>query len=332
MSYEAKVLADSVSKYEDRLTTLEVTFPRMVLAEFNTHRMFSRNSASSRAIPVEKQISRILNSPAAPVEWGINQPGMRAGNELVAADQQKAESIWLAQRDLAVLGACALAGGVAALNSTDLKERMARLDDRYSYGLSARQSVEPVHKQLVNRLLEPFMWHSVIVTATDWDNFFALRTHADAQPEIRRAALLMQSVRDQSAPRVLESSEYHLPLILEDERSMLADTLAKIAIARCARVSYLTHDGTRDHEKDLELYARLSTGGHMSPLEHVAKPMTQQERAKFTQKEMVWSPEKQDLVWTGSYTHYLGNFQGWVQYRKLVAYEANYGEILRLRE
>ena len=161
MAYDAKIVADSVSEVGDRLTTMEVTFPRMVLAEFNTHRVFSRNSASSRAIPVEKQLQRIMDDPFIPVWWGRKQSGMQADHELEGDGLVQAKAEWLAARDSAV-------GHVQRLLELGL------------------------HKQITNRLLEPFMWHTVIVTATEWSNFFALRANPMAQPEIRVIAEMMR--------------------------------------------------------------------------------------------------------------------------------------------
>ena len=151
MSYSAKVLADSISPDGVRLTTMEVTFPRIVLAEFNTHRMFSRNSASSRAIPVEKMIQRVLDDPFSPVWWGKNQSGMQAAEELSGEALRLARQHWLDARDFAI--SC-----VRLFQAPEIS----------------------LHKQIANRLLEPFLWHTVVVTATEWENFFALRCHKDA--------------------------------------------------------------------------------------------------------------------------------------------------------
>lgn len=268
MAFSARILADSISPDGVRLTTLEATFPRMMLAEFNTHRVFSRNSASSRAIPVEKQLARIMDEPFIPEYWGANQSGMQAENELSPEDAEQAKSEWLAARDSAV-------------------EHVKKLLD---IGL---------HKQLSNRLLEPFMWHTVIVTATEWSNFFALRAHPDAQPEIRRPAELIQGAMDASMPTKLDYGEWHTPLIQPDESFELEDKI-KISCGRCARVSYLTHDGVRDPSKDLELYERLTSSGHMSPTEHAARPLEKDEEQK-------------------------GNFRGWHQHRADLLHEDDFG-------
>ena len=302
MGFEAKVLADSVSPASHRLTTMEATFPRFVLAEFNTHRIFSRNSASSRAIPVAKQLRRVLDDPYVPIEFGSNKPGMQAGPALAGASRDAAEAEWLKARDDAVRH---------VLGLITSPENVAGFEDLHECLAAAEPSLkEPpaewlnVHKQVANRLLEPFMWHTVIVSSTSWENFFNLRCHPDAQPEIRLIATKMRDAVERSVPTRLEPAEWHLPLVGEAEREEAAspEELAKIAIGRCARVSYLTHAGTRDLSADVALYDRLLESGHMSPMEHVARPMSPEELRRSE-----WS----------------GNFQGWIAHRKLIPGESN---------
>lgn len=219
----------------------------------------SRNSASSRAVPTKKMIERVLENPAIPVEWGVNKPGMSA-SEAITNDQAKlALEEWLRARDSAV-------------------EHVRHLQHFN------------IHKQVVNRLLEPFMWHTVIVSATEWDNFFELRLAENAQPEIRVAAQHMRRAMDESQPALVGMGEWHLPLLQDDERSLPIETQKMVSAARCARVSYLTHDGKRDIEKDIELFERLRGDRHMSPFEHVATPLA---GAGFD-----------------------ANFRGWRQFRK----------------
>jgi thymidylate synthase ThyX len=302
MGFDAKVLADSVSPAGHRLTTLEATFPRFILAEFNTHRVFSRNSASSRAIPVAKQLRRVLDDPYVPIEFGSNKPGMQAGPALTGAARDAAEAEWLKARDDAVRH---------VLGLITSPENVAGFEDLHECLEAAQGALkEPpaewlnVHKQVANRLLEPFMWHTVIVSSTTWSNFFNLRCHPDAQPEIRLIATKMRDAVERSVPTRLAPDEWHLPLIGEAEREEASspEELTKIAIGRCARVSYLTHAGTRDLSADVALYDRLLESGHMSPMEHVARPMT---AAEFERGE--WS----------------GNFQGWIAHRKLIPGESN---------
>jgi thymidylate synthase ThyX len=302
MPFDAKVLADSVSPAGHRLTTLEATFPRFVLAEFNTHRVFSRNSASSRAIPIAKQLRRVLEDPYVPIEFGSNQPGMQAGPALDGGQREAAEAEWLRARDDAVRHVLGLvtdpdeAGG-------DLLAVLGRVEE----ATKTKERPEAwlnVHKQVANRLLEPFMWHTVIVTATEWENFFNLRCHPDAQPEIRLVAERMREARGASQPEELGEGEWHLPLVRPEDREQAGsiEDLVKISAGRCARVSYLTHAGVRDPAADVQLHDRLLESGHMSPLEHPARPLTAVELS-----ESEWS----------------GNFRGWRSYRKEIAGEAN---------
>ena len=201
----------------------------------------SRNSASSRAIPTSKLIERVQSEPAIPVEWGRNKKGMSAEEPLDEAAQAEALANWLTARDEAVRH---------ALKFSELK----------------------VHKQIANRVLEPFMWHTVIVTATEWANFFALRSSPNAQPEIHRASDLMREAYDGGTPTVVGFGDWHLPLVQDDERDFPIEQQKKISVARCARVSYLTHDGKRNVDADIELFTRLKHDRHLSPFEHIATP------------------------------------------------------------
>jgi thymidylate synthase ThyX len=304
MGFDAKVLADSRSPAGHRLTTLEATFPRFVLAEFNTHRVFSRNSASSRAIPIAKQLRRVLEDPYVPIEFGSNQPGMQAGAALDGEKLAAAEREWLRARDDAVRRVLGLVADPDALaEQDDLFEALREVE------ATIRNRSQPagwlnVHKQVANRLLEPFMWHTVIVTATEWDNFWNLRCHPDAQPEIRLVAESMRAAIAASEPAQLAEDEWHLPLVRREDREQVASTedLIKVSAGRCARVSYLTHAGVRDLSADVELHDRLLESGHMSPLEHPARPLR--------------STELEENEWSG-------NFRGWFSYRKSISGEAN---------
>jgi thymidylate synthase ThyX len=303
MPFDAKILADSTSPAGHRLSTLEVTFPRFVLAEFNTHRVFSRNSASSRAIPVVKQLRKVLEEPYVPIEFGSNQPGMQAGPPLAGDALALAESEWLEARDDAVRRVLALVSDPQVVAGRD--DLSACLDEvEVEIKAGGQESWLNVHKQVANRLLEPFMWHTVIVTATDWDNFWNLRCHSDAQPEIRHVADLMREAVEASEPRQVDDGNWHLPLINDADRAEIddIDSLIHISAGRCARVSYLTHAGVRDHSADIGLYERLATSGHMSPLEHPARPLTFAEL-----RESEWC----------------GNFRGWMSFRKLIPGESN---------
>lgn len=272
MEPSARIIADSISPEGVRLTTMEVVMHRFVLAEFNTHRSFSRNSASSRAIPVQKQIDKVLNDCAFPVEFGSNQAGMQAGPPLTGKELEVVKDIW----------------AEAARSAVQYAETLMKAG---------------VHKQVTNRLLEPFMSHQVIVTSTEWQNFFNQRCSPLAQPEIRVAAEAMFDVFQESVPQPLEIGEWHLPYLRpEDWSEASLEDLIKISAARCARVSYLTQNGIRDLQEDITLYERLTTAEppHYSPLEHVATPDA---------SNVSW--HKMDLTPLAK----LGNFPGWRQLR-----------------
>jgi thymidylate synthase ThyX len=277
---------------------MEVTFPRIVLAEFNTHRMFSRNSASSRAIPVEKRIAMVESDPFIPEAFGRNQKGMQASENLDGADAYDARYAWSSAKNEAVRWA----------------RELAKVG---------------VHKQIANRLIEPFCWQTVIVSSTEWDNYFALRCNPDAQPEIRKVSELMRDAYTASTPRELKSGQWHTPFvdadeaaqILEEERRLGLTTannnvVEYVSVGRCARVSYLTHDGRRDWKADVELAQRLLQSGHMSPFEHVARPLT-----------------LDDIAHRGlsSYRPFVGNFCGWMQLRKQLPNEDNFAKVLKVR-
>jgi thymidylate synthase ThyX len=289
--YECRVERDSITEYGERLTTFVVTLPRIVLAELNTHRMLSKSSASSRAIPVEKQIARLTEDPFLPVYWGKNQKGMQAEAELSEYEISTCKTIWLQAAEEAVT------------HANLLLER-------------------GVHKQITNRLLEPFMWHTVIISGTEWSNFFHLRDHKDAQPEIAKAARMMREAYYASTPRLLKSDEWHLPFTSEEDTGPI-DAIVKVAVGRCARVSYLNHDGKRDPADDVKLAERVLASGHMAPYEHVARPMTSSERQLFSKRNWFAQPQGPggfaDVSWNnGQQQHFLGNFNGWVQARKMI--------------
>ena len=265
VAYSARVLLDSRSPAGARLTTMEVRYPRFIHSEMMTHRAFSRNAASSRAIPITKMIAAVREEPALPIYWGRNQSGMSAREPVAPEREQRARAEW-----------------------------QAALADALRHAEALSDSAIDLHKQLVNRLLEPFAWITVIISATEWSNFFTQRCHEDAQPEIKHIAELMLGAYRASSPDLVERGRWHLPLIQRDERDLPAELLCRLSVARCARVSYLTHGGRRDHEKDLDLYERLLGGGangHWSPFEHVATP----------------AADAADRS---------ANFVGWEQYRK----------------
>lgn len=254
----AEVIADSISPQGVRLVTIEATMHRFVLAELNTHRVFSRNSASSRAIPVSKQLEKVLSNPAYPIAWPSEQPGMQGGAALYGEDLFDAVELW----------------GKVHYEVTSL---VGAYVDSHEPG-------RRLHKSVLNRLLEPFMWHTVVVTATEWDGFWWQRCHVDAQPELHVAADAMREAFDASTPTKLAYGQWHLPYTSEEERKETPNVdWRKVSAARCARLSTLTQDGTRSLDADLALFARLADRPeghklfegdpfHASPLEHVATP------------------------------------------------------------
>jgi thymidylate synthase ThyX len=332
MAYEAKILADSISEQGDRLTTFLIKYPRFVHAELMTHRVFSRNSASSRAIPVGKMLASINEDPVLPVWWGKNQSGMQAKEELPSDTDSKrntvlpaltkewAEYEWLYARDEAVKSTKTLYQGGKGL-----------------------------HKQIANRIVEPWMWITVIVTATEWENFFKLRQHEDAQPEIKRIADMMAALyydRDPSGFAHLAEGEWHTPLWgfdedLEDEhnveiclgrhreynvsREIWVPKKVAVSIGRCARVSYLTHEGKRDLEADIKLCIHLAESGHWSPFEHVATPFTKNRWAAYAPlcaKANNLGLSGREYQEIQQLLQFSGNFRGWTQARKLFPQES----------
>lgn len=284
--YEAKIIADSIAKGV-RLTTFAVTFPRFILAEFNTHRMLSRNSASSRAIPVQKRIRAVIDDPFIPDAFASNKAGMQAGEELAKWKQWVLLANHWFNRWM-----CLFAAWVASKIGS--------------------------HKQWANRYIEFHGWHTVVVTATEWENFFALRISKMAQPEIYVIAKMMEKVYKGATPMELKEGEWHLPFIRSEERAYYAvlgdivngvptqaalaretehiERLVKSSTARCARTSYETHEGVTSMAKDGELYGRLTGSRHMSPHEHPARVGTEEEIAG---------------------REFIGNFRSpWIQHRK----------------
>ena len=233
----------------DNLWTFELTYPRYIHSEFMTHRVFSRNASSSRAVPVKRVIEQIENNPVVPPNVFMNKPGMVGDVEADEATTKEFNKLWM-----------------EALNNA---VTVAKNMDKFG-----------IHKQHINRILEPFQFIKVIITATEWDNFFNLRLAPDAQPEMQALARAiyeeMYEYRDKNFGYLEGDSGVIItvPYITEDDLDILGDdcdylTLMKVSAARCARVSYNNHDGSKpDVEKDLNLYERLSLAGHMSPLEH----------------------------------------------------------------
>jgi Thymidylate synthase complementing protein len=261
----AKIIADSVGEHAPRLTTMELRYPRCIHPEVMTHRVFSRNASSSRAIPVERLIQDVLDDPFIPLHWGKNQRGMQADEECNETVQPQ--------------------------NNDDKRHAMPRehawLAAMHNAVRSAKEfSKAGYHKQVVNRLLEPFAHINVVVTSTEWSNFFALRDHPDAEPHICILAQRMKEALSNSEPKLLEHGDWHLPYVTGEDLFQIdqsdppipdqpQDYLAvRLSVARCARVSYKTHDGrTPNVDEDLKLAEHLlgSVPLHASPAEHQAQ-------------------------------------------------------------
>ena len=238
---KVEILADSISKDKKRLTTFELTFWRPMLPQLTRHRALSFSVRSSRATPSKDLIEEIRKSPWGPTVWGKNEKGMVA------------KECYCDKQTLSTLKTLWISIALAVCDYVD--------------------SLKDVHKQIVNRLLEPFSCTHVVVSGTEWNNFFKLRCADDAQPEIAELALAMRRAMAESTPTLLEEDQWHLPYI--SQKDLFEHDLAeccKISAARCARVSYHLYDGTTDPEKDLELYEKLKTHSHWGPMEHVATP------------------------------------------------------------
>lgn len=323
----AKVLVHSI--YEDKeIVSFELKYHAFIHAECKTHRMLrsndelehfisleqalmddpmlSRNGSSFRAIPVNKMLGETQSDPALPVFWGKNQKGMSAVEELEEPQICYVKELW----------------------NDAIEDIIHKVEDMNDYGL---------HKQTANRLLMPFQWMKVIVTGTEWKNFFYQRTHKDAQPEMRKLANLMQEALDKSKPQRLEIGEWHLPYILPEdfefvrsagfgENVKLYKILREISSGRCARVSYDNHNGKRDHIEDLELFNKLmkrpyvdKTGNvftvndptHPSPTEHQATPIDKRANGLYDWEKGITHLDRSLQLWSN-------NFKGWIQHRALL--------------
>lgn len=239
MTIEAKVIAHSSHEGCPNLITVQARYPRFIHSEVMTHRVFSRSASSSRAVPIQRMIQDVEDDPAVPVEWGSNKAGMQAGDEI--KDAAEAKEDWI----------------LAMQSAARHANRLSRLG---------------LHKQIVNRVLEPFSHISVVITATDWKNFFDLRCHPAADPTMRALAEAMRDAIKESQPKPLELGQWHLPY---------GGTLVESA-ARCARVSYLRHDGSNPtYADDVRLAEFLREENHWSPFEHQAWPTPNERHANL---------------------------------------------------
>jgi thymidylate synthase ThyX len=311
----AKIIKDSISSAGVRITTVHMRYPRFIHAELMTHRVFSRNARSSRAVPVEKMLKEIMDDPVVPLYWGKNQKGMQASEECN-------EPVIL-NKPILGLQYFNIDGGVKF--RTRYGEEVSidsptfyyskQPHDRVEAWLQARAHAVEVatgfmeagyHKQVVNRLLEPFMHIDTLVTSTYWKNFFYLRDHKDAEPHIRDLAIATETAMNESQPELLEAHQWHMPYVDFEDKELYKDyaysdhMLVKVSAARCARISYTPFDGVGNHKAEVERYEKLAGNPmHASPMEHQALP---------------------DVA--GENKQYWGNFYGWIQYRKTLPNEA----------
>lgn len=265
---QVKILADS--KYKNhRLTTFEVVYPKPIHPEMLRHRAHSRTVESSRAKPVHLFVDAVRTNPYIPWHITLNEKGM-CGKELT--DPKKIEEV---TEFIKIMGAW----------NAQMVEYLAN-----NYGL---------HKQVLNRYLEPYLYTKEVISGTEWNNFFKLRTAKDAEPHIQDLANLMLKTLNESEPKEVKEGYWHLPYVTAEERDLYKDVdLRKVSAARCARCSYKAYDGSVDIQKDIDLFQFLYDNYHMSPMEHVA-----------CASNIVAN-------WTNS------NYRGWVQLRKTLPFDS----------
>ena len=271
--YSAKVVADSIGPSGVRLLSVLCSYPLMVHAEHLRHRCFSFSVASNRAIPTWLILRQVIDDPVVPVWFGKNQGGMSAREELAGWRLNLARWTWLAARWPAIA----------------IVWLMLRIG---------------LHKQLANRLLSPWQWVTVFVTGTEWENFFALRCHPDAQPEMRKAAEMMRDAIAKSKPRTLRAGEWHLPFcdndFIPDPRDWA--TLCMFSAARCARVSLVRQDERKSAKDEIVMAEKLMKSGHYSPFEHQAQALPDVRRC--------------------------ANLRGWLSFRSTIPNEDNFAKLV----
>jgi thymidylate synthase ThyX len=302
MGQQVKLLASSLSEDTGiRLDTFQVRYWRPIHGEVMTHRVFSRNASSSRAIPAASIWAR---EEVCVPRFRKNKPGMQPGDYLSDDEQAKAATIWL---------------------------ELAKLTQDYVQVLADKDGLN-IHKQWVNRPTEWYSYIDVLISSTEWSNFDALRVHPDAQDEIHALAAEMQRIRLAATPAVLPHGQWHLPYVGEEDfddvsrmlkgrarpdgvQEVLAQLgktrldlsprnaiLVAMSAARCCRVSYAKHDGSRPTiAEDMQRYLQLAGSSpiHASPLEHQARPLLAHEDERHQ-----------------------GNFVGWAQFRKFLPHES----------
>lgn len=295
MTVNARIIADSINPRGTRITTFELNYPRITHSELMTHRVFSRNSASSRAIPVSKTIELIEDDPAMPVHWGKNQPGMQADEELDDNAKEAVKQLWLE----------------AAKQAVSIAKVMNSMK---------------AHKQVINRILEPFQHMKVVLTTTERNNWYWLRDEKGADPTIRELARQMKVAEDRSTPWELSYGQWHVPYVdqIHSKTSQVftdgngkiisVEDALKISASCCAQTSYRKTDATL--EKALDIFSKLidSEPVHASPVEHQAMCFDN----SYYWPEGVTHRAKDGTYWSG-------NLRDWIQYRQLIPNNAKHG-------
>lgn len=344
----ATVLKDSLSPEGVRLITFEATFWRPLQAEAKTHAMIAGNAGSSRAIPLKEHLLNLIKNPAVPDRFGTLQPGMQPGPPLTGIKHEQAVERWLIGRDRALTTAIELMLGpeiAAQLLDYDPATGFAagsvieaKLDDIIAALPTAKQAklldleettMLIVHKELANRGLEAYMWITNIFTGTEWEHFFNLRVHPDAQEGFQKIARLMKEARDASTPRQLGYGEWHTPLVEDDEYPDVNDRI-RVSASRCAASSYNRQHADVTFQALIDRYDGLVTGGHLSPTEHQARPMSPQELrmrawAKHGAEDGAYhngiAADDPRLVQVIRSLEFNGKFRGWHQHRKDIVSE-----------
>lgn len=295
-----EVLADSINSEHDRLTSFHAHYPRIVLAELNTHKIIQKNSSSSRAVPVKNELSLLKSNPFIPSFWGKNQSGMQA-HELLPEDKQKeCEIIW--------------------------KQIL-----KYVTGKVKKLNAIGLHKQIANRWLETAQYMNTILTATEWDNFLALRNHDMAEPHLHELAKCINIALETSKPQLLNPGEWHLPFInavrnsegileyFDDTKKLLLEEAKKISASCCAQVSYRKADTSL--EKANNIFDKLinSDPGHFSPTEHLGTPI---DYLLLNKEDKTWHDTLGITHMDRKYNLWSAGFCGWIQYRKELEHQS----------
>lgn len=296
---KVKIICDSINQYGVRITTWELIYPRIVHSELMTHRMLSKNSASSRAIPIASMIQTIRDTPAEPEAWGKNQPGMQAKEELQGDALDRVKYLWNRAKEFAC----------------DISQQMAD---------------EGAHKQIANRVTEPYQHMKVVLTGTDFNNLWWLRDHPDADPTIWALVKEMHYRYENNKPDILQPGMWHLPYVLweyagetdnlcqifydENDREITLEQAQMISVSCCAQLSYRKSDGSLEKAENIFKKLIESKPCHASPTEHQAVCIDTQNLGKVAWQDL---PEGITHI-TRDLQFYSGNLRDWIQFRQLI--------------